>query len=206
MKQCKECKEKKPLTEFFECGTYKNKVYYRGECVECTKARQRNNLLAKERYNEFRRTKEYKEKRKEYRSRIEINERERELARKNYPNHRAKKSARHIERYRKDPIYRLTVLLRQRTKELIRANYWTPKNKFKDYIGCTLDELKSHLEKQFKDGMTWENQGRGGWHIDHIIPLSTAKTQEELYKLCHYTNLQPLWEIDNLKKSNKIFK
>lgn len=50
--------------------------------------------------------------------------------------------------------------------------------------------------------MTWEN--RNEWHIDHITPLSSAKTEEELYKLCHYTNLQPLWAEENLKKGNKI--
>jgi hypothetical protein len=71
-----------------------------------------------------------------------------------------------------------------------------------DIIGCSPQELKEHLEKQFVSGMTWEN--RNEWHIDHIIPLSSAKTEEELYKLCHYTNLQPLWAEDNLKKSNKI--
>jgi len=52
--------------------------------------------------------------------------------------------------------------------------------------------------------MSWENYGRNGWHVDHIIPLSSAKTEEEIYKLCHYTNLQPLWEVDNIKKGNKI--
>jgi hypothetical protein len=50
--------------------------------------------------------------------------------------------------------------------------------------------------------MSWEN--RDEWHIDHIIPLSSANSEEELYKLCHYTNLQPLWAEENIKKSNKI--
>jgi hypothetical protein len=53
--------------------------------------------------------------------------------------------------------------------------------------------------------MSWQLMGKH-IHIDHIIPLSLAKTEEELYKLCHYTNLQPLWAEDNLKKSNKILK
>ena len=50
--------------------------------------------------------------------------------------------------------------------------------------------------------MSWENMGK--WHIDHIIPLSTAITEEDVIRLCHYTNLQPLWAEDNLKKSNKL--
>ena len=71
-----------------------------------------------------------------------------------------------------------------------------------DIVGCSPEFVKEHLEKQFIEGMTWENQGK--WHIDHIIPLSSAKTEEEVYKLCHYTNLQPLWAEDNLKKGSKI--
>ena len=78
----------------------------------------------------------------------------------------------------------------------------TKKNKTFEIVGCTPEFLKEHLEKQFVDGMTWEN--RNEWHIDHITPLSSAKTEEELYKLCHYTNLQPLWAEENLKKGNKI--
>jgi hypothetical protein len=62
-----------------------------------------------------------------------------------------------------------------------------------------------YLEKQFAPGMTWENYGIDGWHIDHIIPLSSAKGDlDQLKKLCHYTNLQPLWAEDNLKKSNRL--
>ena len=61
---------------------------------------------------------------------------------------------------------------------------------------------KAHIEKQFTKGMSWSNQGK--WHIDHIIPLASAKNEDELMKLCHYRNLQPLWAEDNLKKSAKI--
>jgi hypothetical protein len=73
-----------------------------------------------------------------------------------------------------------------------------------EIIGCTPQFLKEHLENQFINGMDWGNHGLFGWHIDHIIPLSSAKTEEELYKLCHYSNLQPLWAEDNLKKGSKI--
>jgi hypothetical protein len=72
-----------------------------------------------------------------------------------------------------------------------------------DIIGCTPQFLKEYIENQFTDGMSWELMGKY-IHIDHIIPLSSAKTEEELYKLCHYSNLQPLWAEDNLKKGNKI--
>jgi len=57
-----------------------------------------------------------------------------------------------------------------------------------------------HVEQQFTVDMHWDNYG--DWHIDHIVPLSCADTEEELKLLCHYTNLQPLWAVDNLAKSN----
>ena len=65
-------------------------------------------------------------------------------------------------------------------------------------------ELQEYLEKQFKSGMTWKNHSLKGWHIDHIIPLNSAKTPEVVEKLMHYTNLQPMWATYNLKKGNKI--
>lgn len=78
------------------------------------------------------------------------------------------------------------------------------KNTSFEIIGCTPQELKIHLENKFLDGMNWLNYGKYGWYIDHIVPLSSAKNEEDLYKLFHYTNLQPLWATDNLKKKNKI--
>lgn len=69
-------------------------------------------------------------------------------------------------------------------------------------IGLDYDKLKIYIERQFKKGMTWDNHGE--WHLDHKMPLSSAKTEEELLKLFHYTNLQPLWSKDNLSKGAKI--
>jgi len=71
-------------------------------------------------------------------------------------------------------------------------------SKTTDMIGCSIEELKKHIESLFLDGMNWDN--RHLWHIDHIKPLSTAKTIDDVYILNHYTNLRPLWAVDNLNK------
>ena len=101
-------------------------------------------------------------------------------------------------------IRTLRELIRSRTRSILRKKGFSKKSRFCEYIGCTELELIKHLEGQFKDGMTWENQGFMGWHIDHVIPLGSAKTVEEVYILCHYTNLQPLWREDNISKGNKM--
>jgi hypothetical protein len=67
-------------------------------------------------------------------------------------------------------------------------------------LGADWETVKEHFISQFKDGMTWEAFIAGEIHVDHIQPLASAKTEEELIALCHYTNLQPLWCLDNLSK------
>jgi len=73
-------------------------------------------------------------------------------------------------------------------------------------LGCTIAKLKKHFEKQFREGMCWDNYGVGGWEIDHIIPCSsfdlTKKSEQE--KCFHYTNLQPLWVEENRIKGANI--
>jgi hypothetical protein len=70
------------------------------------------------------------------------------------------------------------------------------------------DCFRKHIENKFESGMNWDNYGIGQnnttWHIDHIIPISSAKTLEEVKKLSHYSNLRPMWGSDNIRKSNKM--
>ena len=107
------------------------------------------------------------------------------------------------QRYKTDPLYKLSVSCRTRIKCALKGI--GVKNKLTtELIGCSWEDFKQHIEKQFKNGMTWENYGFDSWHIDHIIPLASAKNKTELLKLFHYTNCQPLWAKDNLEKGDKL--
>lgn len=108
------------------------------------------------------------------------------------------------EKRKNDPIYKLIINSRCRIYDFLKKRNISKSNKTFFIIGCTPQFLKEFLEKQFQDGMNWDNYGLYGWHIDHIIPLSSAKNKEDIYKLCHYSNLQPLWCYQNLKKSDKF--
>lgn len=112
-------------------------------------------------------------------------------------------------RYRKkkrtnDSVYLLKDRVRNLTTQAFRINGYSKKSRTHELLGCSWEFLKNYIEQRFKDGMTWGNRSK--WHIDHIIPLSSANSEKELYKLFHYTNLQPLWAIENLQKKNKINK
>lgn len=98
-----------------------------------------------------------------------------------------------------NPLERIKKNIRDRIRE-----YLTGKNKSKrtfDIIGLDKEKFKSYIENKFTEGMSWENYGQ--WHLDHIKPLCLSENEEDLIKLNHYTNLQPLWSEDNLKKNRK---
>jgi hypothetical protein len=104
-------------------------------------------------------------------------------------------------KYQSDPLFKLKKRLRHRLRS---AFYRLKKHKTRGSaikgLGCTINELKNYLESKWEPGMSWGNWTSDGWHIDHIIPLSAAKDENEMVRLCHYTNLQPLWAIDNIRK------
>ncbi len=102
-----------------------------------------------------------------------------------------------------DFMFKIAHNMRVRMSIFLKSKNITKKNKTFEIIGCSPKFLKEHIEKQFTEGMSWDLMGQH-IHIDHIIPLASANTEEEIYKLCHYTNLQPLWGPDNLSKGAKI--
>lgn len=161
------------------------------------------------------------EKGKEYRSRPEVKERIK-ICRKNqiitpkskenkklyYQNNKEKiqlkNKENHKKRLKNDPSYKLLCSIRHRIKETIKRGYKSASSKH--LLGCAVEKARNHIESQFKEGMTWENHGKFGWHIDHIKPCASFDlTDPEQQRQCfHYTNLQPLWWRDNLSKGEKI--
>ena len=105
------------------------------------------------------------------------------------------------ERKSKDPLYKLKFTLRSRIYTALKRKSWKKGGTTEKLVGADINTVKRHIEMLFKDGMTWKNHGE--WHIDHIKPLASAETEEEIMELFHYTNLQPLWAKENLKKSDK---
>jgi len=101
-----------------------------------------------------------------------------------------------------DPMYACKIKIRSIIRKAFDRDGYTKRSKTNDILGCTWAEFMLHIERQFLPGMTWQN--RGDWHIDHIIPLATAKTEEDVVKLNHHTNLRPMWAQDNLRKSAKL--
>lgn len=98
----------------------------------------------------------------------------------------------------------MAILIRSRLSNALNGQFKSGSSI--DDLGCTVDEFIIYIESKFLAGMNWDNHGRRGWHLDHIIPISSfdLSNREEFLKAVHYTNIQPLWAIDNLRKSNKI--
>lgn len=119
---------------------------------------------------------------------------------KNYDKHYSKTIRKH------NPSYRWRTKLGKRIRAALSSQNCKKESKTTDLLGCSIDYFKKYLETKFKPGMTWENHGFYGWHIDHILPCSSFDLSDlEQQKLCfHYTNLQPLWWKENLRKGASI--
>lgn len=103
-------------------------------------------------------------------------------------------------RNRDNPIFKIKRNLRRRIHHVLKNN--TKSKSTLCLLGCTFEEFKLHIEKQWSDGMSWNNYGQYGWHIDHIIPcykFDLSKPEEQA-KCFHYSNQRPLWLKDNLSR------
>jgi hypothetical protein len=107
------------------------------------------------------------------------------------------------KRRSEDLNFRLASNMRARISRAVTKGF--KHTTLSEYLGCTIEELKSHLMTKFESGMSWDNYGK--WEIDHIYPLAKSNlTDPDVFaKVCHYTNLQPLWKLDNRVKKDMIY-
>jgi hypothetical protein len=202
-KICKVCEIKKNYIEFHFRKDSKDGL--RNECKECTRVKVNNyRKLNKEKVNKwnketyYRNIENHRKTKKTYRDnnkekmnllRVKWNENNKEKI-KNYAKQRKKY----------DTEFKIRCNVRSRVRNFLNSKNIKKNSGTFKIVGCEPSKLKEHIENQFRDGMCWENYGLNGWHIDHIIPLISGKSEEEIYGLCHYTNLQPLWWYENLEK------
>jgi hypothetical protein len=204
IKICIRCEREKELNEFSRRKNAKDG--YRNQCKTCL------NELVKIRFDNL--SEEEKNRRRTIKNQINrkylknnIDDPEFKLKEK------IKRRKNHLKRM-EDPVYKLKVSFSRRLNRFLKrggCNKSPNKSYYLDKLGCSFEELKTYLESKFEDWMTWENYGKYngeldyGWDLDHIIPLSKAKTEDDIYNLSHYSNLQPLCSRTNRDiKKDKI--
>jgi hypothetical protein len=144
------------------------------------------------------RKKLYQEKKEQYRESGRRKYRRRKL--KN-PEGIAESARNFYERHKNEPKYKMLKSIRWGVARIVRSLKRKKLLRSVDYLGCSLEEFIFYIESQFKEGMSWDNHGVDGWHLDHKIPLDWfIKNSPDPWSANHYTNLQPMWWYDNLSK------
>jgi hypothetical protein len=217
-KICKKCNILKEFSDFYVSKLCKDDT---DECSEC-KRKEKSKLASKKwRENNKENVRQYNieynklnsEKRKKQR---DSNKEVMKEYLSNYYKENKERLRKNNTIYKKnklinDPLFKLTSNIRTLISNSIKRNGFSKNKKTSDILGCSFDEFKFYLESKFEYWMTWENRGlyngelNYGWDIDHIIPISSAKNEEEIIKLSHYTNLQPLCSKINRNIKNNIY-
>lgn len=104
-----------------------------------------------------------------------------------------------------DPKFRFRRTVWTLINKYMRQKGYTGTKKVWEIVGCDFETFLSHIQGQFEEGMSLENYGigQGKWNIDHIVPISQAESNEDIERLNHYTNLRPMWSIENIRKGKK---
>lgn len=194
-KICSKCKKELTL-DFFTERIHRGKKVIVARCRPClNEIAKQNRIKNKERIRKYRYN--YYIKNREL-----IILKSTQYKKDNLEYHRRQSREYKRKRRNSDIEFKLASYLRTRINDYVKNRAISA---IKD-LGCSVKELKQYLESKFQPGMSWDNYGRTGWHVDHIIPLSKVNlsNREELLKVSHYTNLQPLWASDNIRKGNKI--
>jgi hypothetical protein len=195
-RECTKCSIIKEKTDLFFNKDPRRPSGLSTDCKECRfKYQKEQRLRDPEKYNEIQRrsAQKHMKKRKKYRK----------LYAKT---HRDSINANVRRKRKENPMYRVAENLRRAVGGCIERNSFRKSSKLNEYLGCNSQEFKVYLESLFQPGMAWDNYGFGNdkWNIDHRVPLASAKTVEDLYRLSHYSNLQPMWQPENFAKGDKM--
>ena len=194
-KKCKKCSIEKDIKEFRKSYSSLRKKYYcRNKCKEWE--RKEKNEYNRKKYNNGGKEidKKYHDEHRDF---------YREYNKEYYQKHKEEINKKRKQRKKNDKIFYLTINMRKSILNSFQRKGYNKNNKTEKIIGLNKDEFVRHLLKTFISNYGYEWDGKEPVHIDHIIPLATAKTEDEVIKLCHYTNLQLLKAKDNLEKGCK---
>jgi hypothetical protein len=213
---CKKCELEKNLGEMVKSKN--SKGGYANLCKECNRLKSKkyreNN---KEYYDKYNNRPDIKERRRlhsiKYRedNKDKLKFQKEEWRKKNKV--KVKEQKRRWNKLEKENnvLYNLSQLISASFRKSFRRNGFSKKSKTVEILGCSFEELKNYLESKFETWMKWENKGlyngefNYGWDIDHITPISSAETEEDVIRLNHYTNLQPLCsKVNRDIKKNKL--
>jgi hypothetical protein len=219
MKKCNKCGIEKPLSVFNKNKANKDGLSYK--CNECDKKQSKGYKKNNPNYmrewhevnpnynmNYYQNNLNYfKEKNKEYREKtpefwIEYWKEYNKKYKENNPNYC--KEYKKIRR-KNDPIYKLTEGIRSNMSNSFKRacnGKYSKTTKTIEMLGCDFEYFIQYIQSQFTEGMTLDNYGE--WELDHKIPISSAKTEEDVIRLNNYTNFQPLWWWENVKKGDKF--
>ena len=227
-KVCDKCNRLLPLTEFYSTG--KQLKYKKRTCKNCVnEQRSERGKTHPHRYNpamykkhraewlkklrdKYKNNPEFRKKKiasrlawqREHKE--EANAQSRQWIKNNPDRYKERIHIWKQKKRKNDPAFKLITSQRSRLQRAINKVKQKKTKHTIQYLGCSILELQKYLAKKFTTGMTWENHGKRGWHVDHIKPLSSfdfSKSQQ-IERAFHYSNLQPLWWFDNLKKGSKI--
>ena len=202
-KICTKCKRELPLDMFQKDRQKRDGLTC--QCKDC-----RKNQYINEREKRLKYQKNYYKNHPEVNEKFETKHKERlDEYRKDYFNKNKERILSYNRKYIKnkmktDELYRFKTKIRNFINGSLRRKKFKKNNHAKDIVGISAEELQKYLYKTFFDNYGYEYDGKEDVHIDHIIPLKMAETEEDVKRLCHYTNLQLLKATDNIKKSAKM--
>lgn len=207
MKLCNKCKIVKDITEFYKRG----KNNYRNECKSCVIFYSKNWIIENGGKFKENRRKYYLSNVDDIKSKSTIyaeNNKDRNKITRS--NNRYKRQSNYTNRLKNDPLFKLTESIRSSIKSAYQKGGYTKNSRTYEILGCSFIEFKNFIESKFEKWMSWNNYSKyngeinHGWDFDHIIPISIADCEEDVIKLNHFTNFQPLCsKINRDIKRNK---